>query len=222
MAKIFVSYKYSDQKVAPLDFQITQGEITEGRHYTTLLESLLKDKNHIYKGEKDDEPLDNFKEETIESKLRAKIFDSTITIVLISKGMKDPYLSESDQWIPWEVSYSLKEMTKGDRTSGTNAILAIVIPDENNDYSYIVNNYSCVTRWSTNLLFNILGNNMFNRKNKKLVLCATCGNSHHTGADHSYIHPVKWDDFVKNIDRYIEKVLELKNDKDDFDIKKVI
>lgn len=218
--KIFVSYKYSDSNVAPLLLALRQYEVTQCRHYVTTLEMLLESKDYIYKGEKDGETLANFKESTIESKLRAKIFDSTITIVFVSKGMKDPFLSENEQWIPWEISYSLKEMTKGDRTSKTNAMLIVAIPDETNSYSYIVNNYTCVTSWKTDFLFRIIRENMFNRNQKRLNKCATCGGYHHTGDDHSYIYPVKWKNFISNIDGYINQAINVNNYINDYDIKK--
>jgi len=220
--KIFISYKYADSQVAPLPIAVANREITQGRHYVTVLEEVLKDKDHIYKGERDNESLDGFKNETIESKLRNKIFDSSVTVVLLTKGMKDLYIAESEQWIPWEISYSLKEITKGDKTSGTNAILAVAIPDENGDYSYMVNHYPCVTQWNTASLFEILSSNMFNRNQKNLNRCATCSGIHHTGQDHSYIHPVKWSDFISNVDAYINHVIELNKNLEHFDLVKQI
>lgn len=220
--KIFVSYKYADSQVAPLYLATSAGETTQCRHYVTALEQLLYGKGHIYKGERDNEPLDGFKDETIESKLRNKIFDSSVTIILISRGMKNLFQSEDDQWIPWEISYSLKEMTKGDRTSGTNAMLAVVIPDAANSYAYMVNHYSCVTMWNTGDLFQILHLNMFNRNQKNLTRCATCGGVHHTGNDHSYIFPVKWGDFISNVDAYINHAISLNENLDHFDLTKQI
>jgi len=217
--KIFVSYKHGDNNVAPLSLALNKGEITQGRHYATYLEGLLKQEGQIYKGEKDGESLDQFKDETIESKLRDKIFDSSITIVLISKNMKNEFESEGDQWIPWEVSYSLKNMKRGEKTSRPNGVLAVVVPDENNNYSYIVNHYPCVTVWSTNRLFDILNLNMFNRKKHILKVCDSCGGNHHIGKDHSYIHPVKWCDFVNNIKGYIEHIATLSDSIDEFDMK---
>ncbi|MGZ4009907.1 MAG: TIR domain-containing protein [Flavisolibacter sp.] len=111
--KVFVSYKYSDNQVMDLDIyeQSLWGNFkvqTTVRHYVNKLSEILENDDHIYKGENDGESLANFSDDHIASKLRDKIFDSTITIVFVSKGMKNPWLPEKDQWMPWEISYSLK------------------------------------------------------------------------------------------------------------------
>ena len=219
--KIFISYKYGDSQVQRLQ-NVGLLNTTTARHYVDALQELLDENDHINKGEDDGEDMSNFKDETIASNLRDKIWDSSTTIVLISKGMKDPLVAEDDQWIPWKISYSLKEITREDRTSGTNAMLAIALPDENGSYSYIVNHYNCVTSWNTGSLFKILGDNMFNRNNKNLIRCSTCGGTHHTGGDHSYIHPVKWSDFIADINVHLDHVARHQSNLDHFEIVKEV
>ena len=219
--KIFISYKYGDLGVQHIP-RVGEYDPTTARHYVDVLQAKLDAADHINKGEDDGEDMGGFKDETIESNLRDKIFDSSITIVLVSKNMKDPYLAEEDQWIPWEIAYSMKEMTRDGRTSGTNGMLAVVLPDENGDYSYIVNHYSCVTSWNTASLFKILGSNMFNRNQKNLIRCTTCNGVHHTGQDHSYIHPVKWNDFIANINGHLDHVASHQTNLDHFDIVKEV
>lgn len=220
--KIFVSYKHSDSSVQPLN----QFSVATARDYVDQLEQLFEG-DHIYKGERDDDDLGAFKNETIESHLRDKIFDSSVTIVLISKGMKDFGVNEDDQWIPWEIAYSLREKTREDRTSTANAMLAVVLPDENGSYTYFVESLNCShcygIRWKTDTLFSILRKNMFNRKKPKTMICRSgiCGRLH-TGDDHSYIHPVRWDHFVANINGYINHASGINENIDDYEIVKEI
>lgn len=220
--KIFVSYKHSDSGVQPL----SRFSVATARDYVDQLEQLFEG-DHIYKGERDDDDLGAFKDETIESHLRDKIFDSSVTIVLISKGMKEFGVNEDDQWIPWEISYSLREKTREDRTSAANAMLAVVLPDENGNYTYFVESLNCPhcygIRWKTDTLFSILGKNMFNRKQPKTMICRSgvCGRLH-TGDDHSYVHPVRWDNFVANINGYIDHATQINDNIDDYEIVKEI
>ncbi len=219
--KIFISYKYGDSSVQPIS-RLEEDGTTTARHYVDALQAKLDAEDHINKGEDDGEDMSGFKDETIESNLRDKIFDSTITIVLLSKNMKDQYLAEDDQWIPWEIAYSMKEMTRDGRTSGTNGMLAVALPDETGSYSYIVNHYQCVTSWNIASLFKILGGNMFNRNEKNLIRCTSCNGTHHTGQDHSYIHPVKWSDFIANINGHLDHVTNHQNNLDHFKIVKQV
>lgn len=214
--KIFVSYKYADALVRNLP-SISN---TTVRDYVDILQSKLDVSDHIYKGENDDEPLTSLADSTIGSKLGDKIFDSTITIVFISKGMKtiEP---EKDQWIPWEISYSLREQMREGKASKTNAILAVVLPDELNSYDFFIRpNLACnSTTYMTNTLFTILRENMFNQKNADIRDCN--GNKIYSGF-HSYIYSVKWDDFIYEIDKYINISLDIWRNRQNYDLRKSI
>lgn len=213
--KIFVTYKYSDSNVAILNGNI----FTRARNYVDVLQNLISYGDNINKGEADGEDLSSFKDSTIESKLRAKIFDSSITVVMISKGMKESYVSEYDQWIPWEISYSLKEMTKAGRVSRTNALLAVVLPDSNNSYDYFMSyDAECnCTNFNTSNVFEIIKRNMFNLKNPNTRECK--GQTIWLGY-YSYIYCIKWNEFVVDVNKYFDIAVQIRDNIDDYNIVK--
>lgn len=145
--KIFVSYKYADSNV----YNITGSRYgSTVRDYVDEIEEILAEdeSNHIYKGESDGEDLSQLSEDTIWKTLRDRIYDSSLTIVMISPNMKEFGKSQKQQWIPREISYCLKETSRVNKngdpvTSKTNAMLAVVIPDKNNSYSYYTYNNTC-------------------------------------------------------------------------------
>jgi len=214
--KIFVTYKYTDQNVRPLPGIYG----TTVRDYVDILQTKLDTTDHIYKGEDDGEDLSSLADSTIGSKLGDKIFDSTVTIVLISKGMKEN-MPDKDQWIPWEVSYSLREQSREGVNSKTNAMLAVVLPDNLDSYEFFIKpNPACKsTTYMTNTLFEILKANMFNIKNAETRECN--GNTIYSGYS-SYIYSVKWDDFVNDIDQYVNIALDIWRNRDNYEIRKNI
>ncbi|MCH4183781.1 MAG: TIR domain-containing protein, partial [Prevotella sp.] len=98
--KIFVSYKYADNDVNHITGN--DWETNTVRNYVDKLEEYLQDSSeHIYKGESDGEDLSKLSEDAIWDKLKDRIYDSSLTIVMISKNMKETWKSDKDQWIPW-------------------------------------------------------------------------------------------------------------------------
>ena len=147
--KIFVSYKFKDYDVKKIP-DVTQP--TWPCDYVDYIQNKILSDDDIYKGEKSDEDISSWSEEAIWQHLKDKIYDSTVTIVLISPNMKEPGKWQCSQWIPWEISYSLRETTRNDRTSHNNAILAVKLPNISGSYDY----------YDKNNLFPILKDNIDN------------------------------------------------------------
>lgn len=223
MAKIFVSYKYKDNNVKPLDGYAPgedTGYLHSPRHYVDYLIDLIGSE-HIYKGEKSDDDASHLADDTIDSRLKEKIFDSSVTVVLISPSMWDRTKLQKEQWIPNEVYYSLRNKTRNGRTSKANAVLAVALPDYLGNYEYAVIKKNCgVTQWQTSSYFHIIKENMFNRKRANTNSCDNCSGGHHYGKDHSYAHPVKWSDFISDHNYYINHVIGHRENIDDFNIVK--
>lgn len=220
--KIFVSYKYSDSNVFPLNGRYG----TTARHYVNEIERLLEAGDHIYKGEDDGESMATLHDSTIGSKLGDKIFDSSVTVVLISKGMKEIFRLEKDQWMPWEISYSLKEQTREEGRSKTNAVLAVVLPDPFGSYDYFIEDNTCpycnCGTLKTGFLFQILRENMFNVKKPAYTDCAHhVGNRPYSGYS-SYIYSVKWGDFIGNVNHYVDTAISIRQRINEYDVIKTV
>ena len=225
--KVFVSYKYGDENVAKLQDSyyeevnyrmIWNRRRTRARDYVDRLQEKIG-KNHMNLGEKDGESLENFADSTIETSLKKKIRQSSITIVLISKGMKTGE-SEREQWIPWEISYSLRTVPTGANTKQMNAVLGIVLPDETATYDwYYTSNPKCnSTTHHTGQLFKILKDNMFNIIKTEFRECN--GTKIHITDEPSFIKTVRWDSFMSNdnCNHYIEKAIGIKDTANLYDI----
>jgi hypothetical protein len=141
---------------------------------------------------------------------------------MISPGMRETNRSDRLQWIPWEVSFSLKETTRNGITSHSNAMLAIVLPDKHGSYDYYFTKLRCGAIYQKkSKLFNIIANNIGNIKHPEEYFCNVCNRNHYRKPI-SYIEAVKWEDFIQNPDNYIELAHERREHMDDYNIVKEV
>lgn len=219
--KVFVSYKYKDSGVK----RLSDYDKGTARDYVDYLQDNKFSGDDLNKAENDEEDLSSFKDDTVRTKLKAKIWDSSITIVLISPNMVDILKNQNDQWIPWEVSYSLRTSTRTNSRSLPNAVLAVVLPDMNDSYDYFITKWAyqdddgqerSVRTIHTGNTFEIIAHNMFNQKNP--VTKNIQGNTVYFG-ESSYIATVKWNDFISDVDSYLENSISRRDHISDYKIK---
>lgn len=199
MKKTFISYKYSEA-------QSLRDKIIE-----SLGEAAL-----YYKGETSTSPnLTDTSTQNIKNNLKNMIFDTTVTIIVVSPNIKQ------SKWIDWEIEYSLKEYKRNSRASKTNGIVA-VIQKINGDYSWIrkknIKNdgHSTYTN-DTSFLFDIINNNRFNQVPIEYI-CEDCLTVDANKG--SYISIIEEDDFLKNPDFYIENAYQKSQNVENYNLKK--
>lgn len=197
--KTFISYKYS-----------------EARELRDEIIEKLGDDSKYYNGETSDSAdLTDTTTENIKDNLRDMLYSTSVTIVIISPNMT------YSKWIDWEIEYSLKEITREDKTSRTNGIVGVVM-NYNGGYGWIeTNNKSedgCSSREiDTNKLYSIIYNNRFNLV-EPVYVCNECQTVDSlTG---SYISLINEDVFLSNPSKYIDNAFEKSGSMDKFRITK--
>jgi hypothetical protein len=197
--KTFISYKYSEAQTLRDD----------------ILTALGKDAT-FYQGETSDSPdMTDLKTDTIKKNLTDMMFHTSVTIVIISPAIKQ------SKWIDWEIEYCLKKISREERTSMTNGILA-VIQKVNGSYDWYkslnLNSDGCSsTSYLEHLVYDIIKNNRYNQNPKKYV-CNTCQSINSlTG---SYISYVQEETFLKDPQKYIENAFEKSENVDGYDLTK--
>ena len=192
--KTFISYKYSEAQ----DLR------------DKILESLGDDATY-YQGETSDSAdLTDTTTENIKENLKDMMFNTSVTIVIIS-----PNINQS-KWIDWEIEYCLKRITRKDRTSQTNGVVA-VIQKVNGNYDWFksLNTQSdgCTSSsYLEHLVYDIISGNRYNQT-PKIYSCSTCQTINAlTG---SYIAYVKEDVFLNNPQEYIDNAYDKSEQPDD-------
>ena len=91
-------------------------------------------------------------------------------------------------------------------------MIAVVLPDNNNSYEYYLESRNCCASYCvthhTDKLFKILRENKFNLNNATKRDCNNGFNEEGWIGNCSYIKAVKWNDFINNIDFYIDEAYD--------------
>lgn len=217
--KTFISYKYSD---------VVEGKSNNLRD--RIIKAMGEDAK-FYNGERVDSPdLTGLKADTIKSNLKDMIFNTSVTIVILSPNMIE------SKWIPWEIEYSLCCYSRDGRQSKQNGILA-VIQKVNGSYDWLqstsFNDKMGITTsiFDKNKLPGIINQNRFNsvppkhpcdkcKKYDRFSVCAECNVFDYWNG--SYITIANEDDFLADIDKYIKNAFEKSQHLDRFFTKKQV
>ena len=185
--KTFISYKYSEAQ-----------ELRD-----KIIKSLGKDAIY-YKGETSDSPdLSDTKTENIKKHLTDMMYDTSVTIIIISPKMKE------SKWIDWEIEYCLKHITRQNRTSHTNGIVGVIMKVDGSydwfKYSKTNSDGHSVCNYHTTKVYDIINKNRGNQEPKKYA-CETCKSI--DALNGSYIAFVEEDVFLNNPTKYIDNAYE--------------
>ncbi|WP_261058828.1 TIR domain-containing protein [Streptococcus mitis] len=185
--KTFISYKY-DESQALRD---------------AIIEKLGNDAIY-YCGETSISPnLTDLKTYSIKEKLKDMIYNTSITIVILS-----PKMSKS-KWIEWEIEYSLKEIKRGNKYSRTNGVVAIISKvDGSYDWfkHFSYNHHrKPVINFDMEKTFKLISNNHFN-SNPPIWHCSKCKT--YDSMYGSYISFIEEDNFLNNINYYLDNAYE--------------
>lgn len=198
--KTFISYKYSEAKKLRND-----------------IIKALGDEATYYQGETSESPdLTDTSTENIKKNLTDMMYDTSVTIVIISPNMKN------SKWIDWEIEYCLKNISRNGRTSHTNGIVGVIMK-YNGGYSWFKtktsNSDGCTSSsYDESQVYPIINNNRFNQ-NPKQYSCDICKTF--AALTGSYIAYVEEETFLKNPQKYIDNAYDKsENDAQGYNIKK--
>lgn len=179
--KTFISYKYSDV-VAGVSNNLRDRIIAK-----------LGEDAKFYRGEDGyTKDLSSYSAAYIKETLKKMIRDTSVTILILSPNMK------LSQWMNWELSYSLSEITRNGRISHSNGVIAVVQKRETygfgSGYDWFM---SWNGGWDMNKAFELVRDN---QGNKKLYAPNSFSSN--------YIDIVSEDKFLRDPNKYIEEAYE--------------
>lgn len=176
--KTFISYKYSD--------------VVEDKFFNLRDRIIAKfgDDVKYYRGEDGfTKDLSSHSASYIKTTLKGMIRDTSVTILILSPNMKQ------SQWMNWELSYSLSEITSNGRVSHSNGVVAVI--QKQPTYG-VYEGYEWFKTWSgswdISKAFELV---QLNRNNKKAYAPSSLSNN--------YIDIVTEDMFLSDPFKYIEE-----------------
>lgn len=197
--KTFISYKYSEAR----DLR------------DRIIEALGEDATY-YKGETSDSPdLSDASTDKIKEKLKNMMYDTSVTIVIISPNMK------KSEWIDWEIEYCLKSITRKERKSHANGVVGVIMKCDGG-YSWLKstteNKDGCTSSsYDCSKMYDIINNNRFNQNPKKYS-CEKCKTV--DALTGSYIALVEEEDFLASPSIYIDNAYDKsENDASGYDLR---
>jgi hypothetical protein len=197
--KTFISYKYN-----------------EARNLRDAIVRALGNDAVYYQGETSDSPdLTDFSTETIKRNLRDMMYNTSVTIVIISPNMI------KSKWIDWEIEYCLHEYRRKDRVSLTNGVVGVIMKvngstDWLKHYSYDIHGNDIV-QFKNEYLYPIIYKNHYNSY-PPLKHCNDC--STYDFLNGSYITMVDEEVFLNNPSFYIENAYSKSEDISNYIIRK--
>ncbi|MGL4569084.1 MAG: TIR domain-containing protein [Fusobacteriaceae bacterium] len=198
--KTFISYKFSEAQ-----------ELRD-----KIISSLGNDASY-YQGETSESPdLTDLLTDSIKENLKNMIYDSSVTIVVISPNIKQ------SKWIDWEIEYSLKEITRANRTSKTNGVVG-VIQKVNGSYDWFRNKTTDIhgksaLTYNKEKVYEIISKNHFNSK-PPIWHCDRCKVYNYN--EGSYISYIEEETFLENPNFYIENAYKKSENISKYELKKI-
>ena len=185
--KTFISYKYSESVV--LRDKIIKAMGSDAIYYNG--------ENGFSPNKSDDT------DDTIWNYLKDMTWPTTVTIVILSPNMRQ------SSWIPDEIAYSLSKISRDGRQSGRNGVVA-VIQKVNGSYDWLMEHKdNChgapTVSYKNEFLFPIITRNHFNSE-PPIVHCDECKT--YDSEKGSYISYVREDDFLTDVNGYVDKAFD--------------
>lgn len=183
----FISYKYSDARDVRDRIFENMGEYAK-----------------FYRGENGFSPnKSDDSDDVIWNYLKDMIWDTSVTIVVLSPEML------KSSWISDEISYSLKKISRDGTQSQRNGVVA-VIKKVNGGYSWFKYKHTnpdghVTTCYHEEKVFDIIKNNRRNQESP-VYCCEKCQSI--DALTGSYIAYVEEDEFIDNMDKYIENAFQ--------------